>query len=348
MPCSCVHLSLEERRRIHRLREAKVSVAGIAAALGRHRSTIHRELRRNWWRDAEVPQAEGHWPLTAQGLATRRRDARAKLERHPGLRDAVVDRLRAGWSPEQIAGRLRAEPAAPHRLRHETIHRFVHSREGQGEELARHLPQRRRRRRPRFARKPRSPVLPDHVAIRHRPEAVGRRAEFGHWECDLMIFRKEHGAANVATAVARTTRHTVLFRNDDRRSKPIMGRLVDALAPLPADARRSLTFDRGLEFVAWRELDAGLGAKAWLGRPPGPLAEAHGREHQRPPPAPYAKGHRRAVAVGPGPRGNPRPPQRHAPQVPRMAHPCRGDPRPPHGAATDRLIPCPGSPSHFG
>ena len=180
------------------------------------------------------------------------------------------------------------------------------------------------------------------------PRPSGAAPSSGRWECDLMIFRKEHGAANVATAVARTTRHTVLFRNDDRRSKPIMGRLVDALAPLPADARRSLTFDRGLEVVAWRELDAGLGAKAWLGRPPGPLAEAHGREHQRPPPAPYAEGHRRAVAVGPGPRGDPRPPQRHAPQVPRMAHPCRGDPRPPHGAATDRLIPCPGSPSHFG
>ena len=191
MPCSYVHLGLEERRRIHRLREVKVPVAEIAAALGRHRSTIHREIARNWWHDAEVPQAEGYWPLTAQALATRRRSARVKLERHPELRDAVIDRLRAGWSPEQIAGRLRVEPEALHRLCHETIYRFVYSREGQSEELARHLPQRRRR--PRFARKPRSPVFPDHVAIRHRPEAVGRRTEFGHWECDLMIFRRSMG-----------------------------------------------------------------------------------------------------------------------------------------------------------
>ena len=93
-------------------------------------------------------------------------------------------------------------------------------------------------------------MFPDHVAIRHRPEAVGRRAEFGHWECDPMIFRREHGEANVATAVERTTRYTVLFRNNDRRSKPIMGKLVDALSSLPAAARRSITFDRGLEFVS--------------------------------------------------------------------------------------------------
>ena len=85
-----------------------------------------------------------------------------------------------------------------------------------------------------------------------------------------MIFRKEHGAANVATAVERTTRYTVLFRNNDRRSKPIMDRLIDALGPLPAEARRSVTFDRGLEFVSWRELASGLGAEAWFCDPQAP------------------------------------------------------------------------------
>ena len=284
MPSLYVHLSLDERRRLFRLREAKMPIAEIAAALGRHRSTVHREIARNWWHDAQMPQAEGYWPLTAQDLAVRRRHAGAKLERHAELAAAVIDRLRAGWSPEQIAGRLRVEPAAPHRLCHETIYRFVYGPTGQSEELARHLPRRRRRRRPRFARKPRSPVFPDRVAIRHRPATVKDHAEFGHWgeagpwplwgrvspPNDLMMFRREHGAANVATVVERTTRYTVVFRNSDRRSKPIMGRLIDALAPLPAEARRSITFDRGLEFVSWRELDAGLGAKAWFCDPQAP------------------------------------------------------------------------------
>ena len=195
MPSSYVHLGLEERRRLFRLREAKVPIAEIAAALDRHRSTIHREIRRNWWHDAEVPQAEGYWPLTAQDLAARRRRTGAKLEWHAELRNAVVEKLRAGWSPEQIAGRLGVEPAAPQRLCHETIYQFVYGPMGRTEELARHLPRRRRRRRPRFARKPGSPVFPETARIRNRPEAIGRRAEFGHWECDLMIFRKEHGAA---------------------------------------------------------------------------------------------------------------------------------------------------------
>lgn len=270
MPRLYVHLGPEERRRLHRLREAKTPVAEIAAALGRHRSTIHREIRRNWWHDVEVPQAAGYWPLTAQELADRRRHATCKLERHADLRDAVIDRLRAGWSPEQIAGRLRVEPAAAHRLCHETIYRFVYGPVGQSEELARYLPERRKRRRGRFSRKPQGAVFPEHAAIRHRPEAVGRRDEFGHWEADLMLFRQEHGPANVTTLVERRSRYVVLVRNNDRQSKPIVSRLIDTLAPLPAKARRSITFDRGSEFAAWRALEPGLGAKAWFCDPQAP------------------------------------------------------------------------------
>ena len=86
----------------------------------------------------------------------------------------------------------------------------------------------------------------------------------------------------MASLVERKTRFAVLFRNPDRRSAPLMDRLVTALAPLPVAARWSITFDRGLEFTAWRELDAGMGTKAWLGRPAGALAEGRGGEHQPP------------------------------------------------------------------
>ena len=270
MPCSFVELCLEERRRVFMLLHQKVKVAEIARVLSRHRSTIYREIKRNWWHDVEVPQADGYWPLNAQKLTSDRRRRNCKLIRHPELLEAVVDRLKTGWSPEQIAGRLNAEPGRPHRLCHETIYRFVYSKDGQSEELARYLPERRRKRKPRYARKPRSLVFPETSAIRHRPTAVNSREEFGHWEADLMIFRKEHGPANVATLVERRTRFMVLFRNNDRRSKPIMNRLISILSPLPQTARQSLTFDRGLEFVSWRELEKGIGARAWFCDPRAP------------------------------------------------------------------------------
>ena len=149
-----------DARQLARLHESRTPIAEIAAALGRHRSTIYRELKRNWWRDAEVPQADGYWPVSAQTLAARRRQVLAKLVRRSDLRAAVIDRLKDGWSPEQIAGRLRLDQGGRNRLCHETIYRFVYSKEGQSQELARHLPERRRARRSRRGRKPRSLVFP--------------------------------------------------------------------------------------------------------------------------------------------------------------------------------------------
>jgi IS30 family transposase len=240
MARSFVQLSMDERRVIARMHEKKISQAEIARSLRRDRSTICRELRRNFWHDREFPAAEGYWHVTAHDMASARRRSYRKLRRDPLLCSAVIEQLKEGWSPEQIAGRLRISEG-PARLCHETIYQYVYSSEGHDQQLARLLPERRRKRRPRYARKPKSLIFPIDCAIRNRPESINSRAEFGHWEADLMIFRKEHGSANVATVVERKSRYTVLFRNNDRRSKPIMSQLIRHLAPLPAQARQSLT-----------------------------------------------------------------------------------------------------------
>ena len=261
--------TLEDRRIISRMIEAKARISEIAEAVQKHRSSVYREIKRNYWHDDEYPIISGYWHMTAQKSAMDRYQRRRKLVRDSALRDAVIDRLKEGWSPEQIAGRLKIE-AGPTRICHETIYQFVYSREGQSQELARYLPEHRKKRRHRGSRKSRGSVCPEHLAIKHRPKKINERQEFGHWEADLIIFRREHGNANVATVVERQTRFTVLIRNGDRRSRPIMNRLIDHLGPLPAQARRSVTFDRGFEFVSWRELHKGMGTKAWFCDPKAP------------------------------------------------------------------------------
>ncbi len=99
------HLTLDERRRMFQLREARQPVALIAATLGRHKSTIYRELRRNFFR-GEGPEWQGYFPVTADKVARDRRQRLSKLVARADLRDHVIDRLQVGWSPQQIAGRL--------------------------------------------------------------------------------------------------------------------------------------------------------------------------------------------------------------------------------------------------
>lgn len=164
---SHTELDLPERRAIEDMLNAKVPVSEIAAHLGRHRSSIYREIKRNGFVDEELPQLSGYYGVTAQRVATARRARRRKLVRLDGLRAAVVDRPRSGWSPEQISGRLRFEDH-PVTVSHETIYAYVYSTEGQSQELARYLPDRRRRRKPRHARRPRGVVFPPDRAIQNR------------------------------------------------------------------------------------------------------------------------------------------------------------------------------------
>ena len=129
------HLTLDERRSLFRMQEARLGVTEMAARLGRHRSTICRELGPNRFRDPDASRdsrrnMSGYHPVTAQDIACARRRRLAKLARHEELLAHVVDRLRAGWSPQQIAGRLRQEAEADGKdskwLCHETIYRHVY------------------------------------------------------------------------------------------------------------------------------------------------------------------------------------------------------------------------------
>ncbi len=128
-------ISLGERRKIERWHAAKIRVDVIAEKLGRHRSTIFRELKRNKFTDPQMRQLDGYYCLTANNSAQQRRYRMRKLVRYHKLRQAIVDRIKHGWSPEQIAGRLRYERGFGVRSQdydsHETIYRFAYSIDGQ-------------------------------------------------------------------------------------------------------------------------------------------------------------------------------------------------------------------------
>lgn len=262
-------LNLAERRRIEDLLHWKVKVSEIARRINRHRATVYREIKRNFFKDEELPQLNGYYGMLAQKSAADRRARRRKLVRIPELREAVIDRLQEGWSPEQIAGRLKLEGHAT-TVSHETIYAYVYSPDGQSQALARYLPERRKKRKPRHSRTPRGMMFPLERSIHNRPDYIKERSTFGEWEGDLMIFRREHGKANVASLVERKTRFAVLFRNNDRSSKHFMANLMNVMEPLPLIARQSITFDRGIEFSGWRKLQSGIGTSAWFCDPQAP------------------------------------------------------------------------------
>ncbi len=275
------HLTLDERRSLFRMREARLGVTEMASRLGRHRSTIDRELGRNRFRDPDASRdsrrnMSGYYPVTAQDQALARRRRLAKLARHADLLAQVVDRLRAGWSPQQIAGRLRLDEAsgadgeAIGRRCHETIYRHVYGPEGRTEQLYLCLPRARRRRGTRHGRRPRGHRIPLGRGIACRPAEVATRESFGHWEGDLLIFARDGGNANVTTLLERRSRFVVLLANPDRRPAGVAEWIGAALGGLDTSLRQTVTFDRGFEFMGYPALDRSLGTTSYFCDPRSP------------------------------------------------------------------------------
>ena len=236
-------LSITERRKIERWRHAKVPVDEMARVLKRCRSTIFRELKRNHFTDENMPGCE--------------------------LCKRVIERIKNGWTPEQISNRMIHE-RAPLRVCQETIYRYIYSKEGQREDLWWYLPTHRVARRPRRTRRRREPKFHRDVSILFRPDDVAHRRQFGHWEADLMLFKQKLGQTNVTSLVERVSRFTVILKNPNKRTKPVMGKIMSAIKDLPLVARRSITFDRGTEFVSWPHLQAEIGTQTWFCDPSSP------------------------------------------------------------------------------
>ncbi|MEM8694142.1 MAG: IS30 family transposase [Pseudomonadota bacterium] len=269
-------LDLRERRAIEDMLNANYSVDEIAREIGRYSSTVYREIKPNFYTDEELPYLNGYYGMVAQREASKRRAHRRKLIRQDDPRAHVVSQLKIGRTPEQIAGRLGFDDQ-PVRVSHETIYAYVYSSEGQSEHLARHLPSRRKKRRSRYARRPRCQVFPQDRSIHQRPEYVKSRETFGEWEGDLMIFERSQGAMNVASLVERKTRFAVLFRNNDRSSTHFINKLMDVMDPLPQPARKSITFDRSFELREWRKLKSGIGTESRFCDPQAPWLPAADR-----------------------------------------------------------------------
>lgn len=212
----------------------------------------------------------GYYPTVAHSAAAGRRSRLSKLQQNTVLARRVVESLTMAWSPEQIAGRLRLDGAGASRVCHETIYRFVYGPQGRPDTLYRLLPSRRHRLRVRYARKPKGLFIPDENTIKRQPADINERLIPGHWECDLVGFRKVFGQHKLTTLVERVSRYVILARNPSRHSAGVMAGIETGLTALPPEWRRSITFDRGTEFTSYAMLMERLGLQSYFCAPQAP------------------------------------------------------------------------------
>ena len=254
------HLSLSERCRLMGMLEQGLPKTEIARRLGRHRSTIHRELKNN-------TTADGYRPDGASRLAWARKLRGSRIERSTRLRDQIEAGLAMGWSPEQIVGRMELE-GMDHKTSVESIYRHVYSPEGRRTGLPRQLAQCKVTRGRRRQNGRRAPSIPNRVSVHERPAKAQLRAEFGHWEGDLVHFSRQRDI--LLTLQERVTRLTLARRLLSKDAKLTASAIVAELGALPTKARRTITHDNGGEFAAHESVTAKTGMQAYFCDPHSP------------------------------------------------------------------------------
>jgi len=262
------HLNIVEREEISRGLAQGQSVQAIGRGLSRSASSISREIRRNSRTQNTYRAADAQRRAQQCAHQARRRPKLTWL----WLVRYVVVRLMLGWSPEQIAARLKHDYPRDMRRRisHETIYAsiYVIPRGGLRRLLISRLRQHRKRRRPRYRSGERRGQIPNRTPIGLRPPEVETRRVPGHWEGDLIKGRANRSA--VGTLVERTTRLVLLARLPALDSHSVCGGFARRLQRVPQPLRKSLTYDQGREMARHELLRRRLKLQTYFADPHSP------------------------------------------------------------------------------
>ena len=281
------HLSADERTTIEKMGGCGHSIRQIAIFLGRSPSTISREVRRGLfsadaagtayrpYRDPRLrspstindPIYVGAW-AHHRAIERQARSHQTVKMRHDPLVAYVCDKLRAGWTPQLICGRLKlVDHVADQQMNlcPETIYTWIYAPDQAHRRLMDYLPRAHRRRRHKSARKVQRSAIKGRTPISDRPTQVNDRSQFGHWEGDTIIGGTTKAA--IRTEVERKTRYVQARLVQGAGSKAALKAQLVMFQRLPEAARRSTTCDNGSEHALHQKLKDRLGMVTYFARP---------------------------------------------------------------------------------
>ena len=263
-------ISGAERVEIMRSRDAGLRPAQIARRIGRHRSTVCREIERN-------KNADGDYhALMAHGRAADKARRPKAFKLNDNALCAVIEGwMDQGWSPKLIADVLARDHPDDRlaRVSHETIYKclYVQTRGSLRADLHQRLSTKRAARKPRGRTDNRRGVFSsgEEFKISDRPAEAADRAVPGHWEGDLIL--GPGGTSAIGTLVERSTRFTMLLHLPaDHTAETVATAMIAAMRELPEHLRRSITWDRGSEMANWKQIHLQLDAPVYFCNPHSP------------------------------------------------------------------------------
>ena len=240
-----------------RMQQPRLSCAAIAQKMGRHRSTIARELKRNC---CEYDGGYRH-DRALQQARLRRKRSRRNSHLTAEAWQLIEDLLKIDFSPEQVSGILRRFDVL--RVSHETIYQHIWRDKRQGGTLYRRLRQRPKYRK-RYGPNEKRGKVAGKRHISERPAAVEHRKEFGHWEIDTVAGTGSKDC--IVTLVERATGCVLIGKLRDHTVDALNQRvlqIIDGYPPL----FKTITADNGTEFHGYQEIERITGVRIFFATP---------------------------------------------------------------------------------
>ncbi len=249
------NLTYEQRCEIEMLIKLQYNVADIAKLVGVHNSNIYRELARN-------SSSNGYKARAAHKMAKdRAKKAGQAGKKDPKILKAAEDKIKIGWSPEQISGRFKGEKSFS--ISHQTIYKHVHEDTKNGGYLHKYMRSQKKKRKPYgTGKKDKRGQIKNRVGIENRPEIVELKTRHGDWEGDLII-GKNHQQAMV-TLVDRVTKKALIGKVLSKEADEVR-RVVCEL--LEGKTVHTVTFDNGKEFSGHEKMAEKLNCKVYFADP---------------------------------------------------------------------------------
>ncbi|KQN98938.1 IS30 family transposase [Paenibacillus sp. Leaf72] len=249
------HLTTRERSQLELLHQLGWSARAIARKLGRHHSSLSRELKRQGTEESYCADRAQTSYITKRARCKPSGKWNAERQRY------ITMKLAETWSPEQIEGRMKRDE--PHlRVCHKTIYRWLYQgRLVKGNTaFLRHKGKRRQplEKRGRFT---------IGLSIHQRAKEIRKRETFGHWELDTVVSSRGKSKACVATFAERKTRFYHAIKMQDRTASSMEMAYKQAVLSIPATAFVTATVDRGKEFACHERLTALHGMKVYFANP---------------------------------------------------------------------------------
>ncbi len=254
------NLTYYERQMLQYWLRTKMSLRDITKIMKRTHSVLSKELKKT----SDGNRIKYRADIAQNKYENRQHKQRkGKLDKHPLLKEYVEEKIKENWSPEQIAGRLKANQANI-LISHESIYYYIYNKAEKYKKLHTHLRTNRIKRKKQGKRKGGKVLILQRKSIHQRPETIQEKTRFGDWESDTMEFTRIKNNSFLSVQFERKSKLVRMRKMIKKTAEETNNALINTIETTPSQMVKTITFDNGSEGAKHYQIAQNYGIETYF------------------------------------------------------------------------------------